>query len=66
MVQELERVNALLTVIRTSLHNLGKAVKGLAIMSSDLEEVARAMFNGKVPDMWLRSSFPSLKASDAD
>jgi len=61
LVQELERVNGLLSVIRSSLLNLGKAVKGLAIMSPELDEVAKAMFNGKVPDLWLKSSFPSMK-----
>lgn len=59
--QELIRFNALLTIIRSSLINLGKAVKGLALMSSDLDKVGRALFDGKVPAMWLKKSFPSLK-----
>ena len=41
--------------------NLGKAVKGLAIMSAELDDVAVALFNGKVPAMWLARSFPSMK-----
>ena len=61
LVQELERVNVLLTTIRISLVNLGKAVKGLAIMSAELDDVAVALFNGKVPAMWLARSFPSMK-----
>ena len=37
--QELNRFNTLLTVIRTTLINLGKAVKGLALMSAELDQV---------------------------
>lgn len=30
-------------------------------MSSDLDLVARSLFDGKVPSLWLKKSFPSLK-----
>ncbi|GFR45764.1 hypothetical protein Agub_g7181 [Astrephomene gubernaculifera] len=61
LAQELVRFNNLLTVVRTSLKNLGKAVKGLALMSGELDAVGRALFDGKVPALWLKKSFPSLK-----
>jgi len=61
LTQELGRVNNLLVVIRNSLVNLGKAVKGLVLMSEDLDKVGKALFDGKVPAMWLKKSFPSLK-----
>jgi len=61
LVQELGRFNNLLTIIRASLVNLGKAVKGLALMSAELDGVGRALFDGKVPELWLKKSFPSLK-----
>lgn len=61
LVQELERFNRLLVVIRSSLINLGKAVKGLALMSSELDQVGRALYDGKVPALWLKKSFASLK-----
>ncbi|KAG2424724.1 hypothetical protein HXX76_014300 [Chlamydomonas incerta] len=61
LAQELGRFNALLTVIRSSLQNLGKAVRGLALMSGELDGVGRALYDGKVPAAWLRRSFPSLK-----
>ena len=61
LVQEVQRVNSLLTVVRSSLTDLGKAVRGLALMSADLDAVGRALFDGKVPAMWLKKSFPSLK-----
>ena len=61
LVQEVQRVNSLLTVVRSSLTDLGKAVRGLALMSADLDAVGKALFDGKVPAMWLKKSFPSLK-----
>lgn len=48
-------------MVRTSLKNLGKAVKGLALMSGELDAVGRSLFDGKVPALWLKKSFPSLK-----
>ncbi len=60
-LQELGRFNVLLSTIRSSLVALGQAVKGLALMSDELDAVGRALFDGKVPALWLRRSFPSLK-----
>lgn len=61
LVQELGRVNRLLSQMRSTLLNLGKAVKGLALMSADLDAMGISLFNGKVPALWLKASFPSLK-----
>ena len=65
LVQEVQRVNSLLSVIRNSLTDLGKAVRGLALMSADLDGLGRSLFDGKVPAMWLKKSFPSLKVCPA-
>ena len=65
LAQEVQRVNGLLAVIRSTLTELGKAVKGLALMSPALDAVARALFDGKVPAAWLRKSFPSVKVRHA-
>ncbi|MEW5299251.1 MAG: hypothetical protein WDW36_002284 [Sanguina aurantia] len=61
LVQELGRFNVLILAITSYLVNLGKAVKGLALMSAELDQVGRALFDGKVPALWLKKSFPSLK-----
>ena len=59
--QELIRYNKLTKVVKSSLESLIKAVKGLVVMNSELEEVFSCLVIGKVPPSWLNSSYPSLK-----
>eukprot|EP00854_Cymbomonas_tetramitiformis_P002297 gene2297-3019_t len=61
LVQELARVNTLVTIVRASLLDIRKAVRGM-ILSSDVLDMSMASINnGKVPAQWLKKSFPSLK-----
>uniref|UniRef100_A0A673TZU4 Dynein axonemal heavy chain 3 n=1 Tax=Suricata suricatta TaxID=37032 RepID=A0A673TZU4_SURSU len=59
--QELIRFNRLTKVVRRSLIDLGRAIKGQVLMSSELEDVFSSMIVGKVPAMWMAKSYPSLK-----
>ncbi|KAM9856226.1 dynein axonemal heavy chain 12 [Aulostomus maculatus] len=61
LVQEMERYNTLCTVIRESLQNLLKALKGLVVMDTELEAIAGSLMVGKFPEKWAKRSYPSLK-----
>jgi len=60
--QEIGRYNKLLSTIRPSLINVQKAVKGVVVMSAQLEKVGTSLFFGRVPEYWKSTSYPSLKA----
>ncbi|KAJ9531884.1 hypothetical protein QJQ45_022007, partial [Haematococcus lacustris] len=60
LFQEVERYNALLVSVRASCVELQRGIKGLVVMSADLDAVFDALFNAKVPAAWLKT-YPSLK-----
>lgn len=59
--QELIRYNKLLNTLHTSLKEIRKALKGLVVMSADLETASNSMFNNQVPAAWEKAGYPSLK-----
>ncbi|KAJ1515292.1 Dynein heavy chain 7, axonemal [Coelomomyces lativittatus] len=61
LIQECIRFKNLMVVVIDSLKNIQKALKGLVVMSSDLEDVNRSLLNGKIPSMWSSKSYPSMK-----
>lgn len=52
LTQEMTRFNKLIKVIRSSLTDIGKALKGLILLSEVLEKTSRSLFDGKIPDLW--------------
>jgi len=61
LIQEATRFNRLIAVVLASLKDMQKALKGLLLMSADLEAAFFSIFDGKTPAMWLGKSYPSLK-----
>uniref|UniRef100_A0A803TP24 Dynein axonemal heavy chain 1 n=1 Tax=Anolis carolinensis TaxID=28377 RepID=A0A803TP24_ANOCA len=61
LVQEVIRYNRLLVAIAQSLKDLLKALKGLVVMSSELELMSTSLYNNIVPERWSSKAYPSLK-----
>ncbi|KAI4463384.1 dynein heavy chain family protein [Holotrichia oblita] len=62
LVQEMERFNKLLSVMKKSLQDIQKAIQGLVIMTTDLEMLANSLLLGRIPAAWEKVSYPSLKS----
>ncbi len=61
LTQEMDRFNHLRRVVASSCSELQRAVKGLAVMSAEMEDMATALANNQVPRVWARAAYPSLK-----
>uniref|UniRef100_A0A8D0HBM0 Dynein axonemal heavy chain 10 n=1 Tax=Sphenodon punctatus TaxID=8508 RepID=A0A8D0HBM0_SPHPU len=61
LLQELERFNKLINRMFRSLAELQRALAGEVGMSSELDEVARALFNGQIPNIWRKLAPDTLK-----
>ncbi|XP_030378328.1 dynein heavy chain 6, axonemal [Scaptodrosophila lebanonensis] len=61
LVQEIDRFNIALNIIHDSLSNLDKAIKGLVVMSEELESVFKSLLANLVPAVWAKRSFLSIK-----
>ncbi|NXM38868.1 DYH10 protein, partial [Gymnorhina tibicen] len=61
LLQELERFNKLIVRMGKSLAELQRALAGEVGMSSELDDVAQALFNGQIPRIWRRLAPDTLK-----
>lgn len=61
LCQELIRFNNLLSLMRSTLASVGKAIKGLVVMSQELEVLGNSLFVNRIPILWKSRSYPSLK-----
>jgi len=64
LLQECMRYNPLIRKINKSLPQLRKALKGLVVMTEELEEVSNALLVQTVPKSWAALAYPSLKPLD--
>lgn len=61
LTQELIRFNGLINIVRSSLGDIKKAIVGEVLLNESLEGALNAILIGKVPELWLDKSYPSLK-----
>lgn len=59
--QEIDRFNKLIKIMKKSLNDLQRAIKGFVVMSIQLERMYTSFLNKKVPDLWADNAYPSLK-----
>lgn len=59
--QEIVRFNKLLRAMKRTLSDLQKAIKGLVVMSIELEDMYVCFLNKKVPENWTKVAYLSLK-----
>lgn len=59
---KIQRYNVLLATIRSSLVELEKGIKGLVVMSSDLEEVFTCIHNALVPPQWSKVTSSTVES----
>ena len=61
LVQEMEKFNRLLVVMRKTLDDLVQAIGGFIVMSETLDAMYLSLTNGFVPANWVKVAYPSLK-----
>ena len=49
LTQELQRYNKLISIIKSSLSDLKKAIAGEILLSSELESAMNSLYDGKIP-----------------
>lgn len=61
LAQEVERFNKLLVIMQSSLRQIQDGLKGLVVMSSELEAMGTSLYDQKIPSIWEAKAYPSLK-----
>ncbi|KAH8073158.1 dynein light chain binding protein [Aureococcus anophagefferens] len=61
IVQEVTRFTRLGKVMVETLKTFQLALKGLVVLSSELEAMGNFIYDGKVPELWSSKAYPSLK-----
>lgn len=62
LTQEVIRYNGLISLMKSQIVDVQKALKGQVVMSEDLEQISRSLFLGQVPIAWSHpTGFLSLK-----
>ncbi|CAM9936766.1 unnamed protein product [Ectocarpus sp. 6 AP-2014] len=59
--QEAVRFNGLVAVMRATLSELQKAIRGIVVMSGPLEEMYNCFLFQRVPPSWEKAGYPCLK-----
>jgi len=60
--QEMIKFNRLIMRLRSSLRDVKKAIRGMIVMSSDLDALYTSFLNNQLPKIWEKVSFASLKS----
>lgn len=60
--QEVGRYSQLMTTIRSTLTELIRAIKGLAIMSTEMDDMFQSLPTHSIPSSWARVAYPSTKS----
>jgi len=62
LTQEMIKFNRLIRKMRSSLRDIKKAIQGFIVMSPDLDEMYSAILQNRLPAMWTKVSFATLKS----
>ena len=60
LMQEIVKFNNLIEKIGSTLDELGNAIRGFVVMSSDLDKMFMSFLINRVPELWARAAYPSL------
>lgn len=62
LVQEMIKFNKLMRRMKSTLKDIKMAIRGMIVMSSDLDSMYTAFMNNQLPGIWEKASFASLKS----